>query len=77
MENIRVIKHGKHYFKHGDLVKVTTVDNDVYIGQMMPGEKGDLFIFELCLGDDSHMPFSEHDVANIEKVTVRLKFKKF
>lgn len=37
MENIRVIKHGEHYFKHADIVKVTTVDNDVYIGQIMPG----------------------------------------
>lgn len=68
MENIRVIKHGEQYFKHADVVKVTTVDNDVYIGQIMPGEEDDPFMFELCLEDDSHMPFSEYDVADIEKV---------
>lgn len=67
MESIRVIKYGEHYFKHADIVKVTTVDNDVYIGQMMPGEVDDPFIFELCLEDDSHMPFNECDVADIEK----------
>ena len=67
MENIRVIKHREHYFKHADIVKVTTVDNDVYIGQIMPGEEDDPFIFELCLEDDSHMPFSECDIADIEK----------
>ena len=67
MENIRVIKHGEHYFKHADVVKVTTVDNDVYIGQMMPGEEDDPFIFELCLEDDSHMPFWEDNIADIEK----------
>lgn len=67
MENIRVIKHGEYYFKHADIVKVTTVDNDVYIGQIMPGEEDDPFIFELCLEDDSHMPFSECGIADIEK----------
>ena len=39
MENIRVIKHGEHYFKHADIVKVTTKDDDVYIGQIMPEER--------------------------------------
>lgn len=67
MENIRVIKHREHYFKHVDIVKVTTVDNDVYIGQIMPGEEDDPFIFELCLEDDSHMPFWKDNVKNIEK----------
>ena len=33
----------------------------------MPGEEDDPFTFELCLEDDSHMPFSECDVADIEK----------
>ena len=28
MENIRVIKHGEHYFKHADDVKVIVKDND-------------------------------------------------
>lgn len=67
MENIRVIKQGEHYFKCPDIVKVTTVDNDVYTGQIMPGEEDDPFMFELCLEDDSHKPFSECDVAYIEK----------
>lgn len=67
MENIRVIKQGEHYFKCPDVVKVTTKDNDVYIGQIMPGEEDDPFMFELCLEDDSHKPFSECDVAYIEK----------
>ncbi len=67
MENIRVIKHGEQYFKDADIVKVTTADNDVYIGQIMPGEEDDPFIFELCLEDDRHMPFSECDIADIEK----------
>lgn len=67
MKNISVIKHGEHYFKHADVVKVTTIDNDVYIGQIMPGEENDPFIFELCLEDDSHMPFSECNIADIEK----------
>lgn len=67
MENIRVIKHRDHYFKHADVVKVTTVNNDVYIGQIMPGEEDDPFIFELCLEDDSHMPFWEDNIADIEK----------
>lgn len=67
MENIRVIKHGDQYFKDADIVKVTTVDNDVYIGQIMPGEEDVPFIFELCLEDDSHMPFWKDNVKNIEK----------
>ena len=67
MENIRVIKHGEYYFKYADIVKVTTVDNDVYIGQIMPGEEDDPFIFELCLEDDRHMPFWKDNVKNIEK----------
>jgi len=67
MENIRVIEHNNNYFKHADIVKVTSADNDVYIGQIMPGDENDPFIFELCLEDDSHMPFSEYDVAHIEK----------
>ena len=53
MENIRVIKHGEHYFKHADVVKVIVKDNDVYIGQIMPGDEDDPFIFELCLEDNS------------------------
>jgi hypothetical protein len=56
MESIRVITHKNNYFKHADIVKVTTVDNDAYIGQIMPGEE-----------DDSHMPFWEDNIADIEK----------
>ena len=67
MESIRVITHKNNYFKHADIVKVTTVDNDVYIGQIMPGEEDDPFIFELYLEDDSHMPFWEDNIADIEK----------
>lgn len=51
MENIRVIKYGEHYFKY----------------QIMPWDEDDPFMFELCLEDDSHMPFCEYDIANIEK----------
>ena len=69
MENIRVIAHNNNYFKHADIVKVTSADNDVYIGQIMPGDEDDSFIFDLCLDDDSHMTFSEYDVADIEKTT--------
>lgn len=75
MENIRVIKHGEHYFKHADVVKVTTVNNDVYIGQIMPGEEDDPFIFELCLEDDSHIPFWKNDVADIERADDKEVFK--
>ena len=42
MENIRVIKHRNLYFKHADIVKVTTVEDDEYIGQIMPGDENDL-----------------------------------
>lgn len=66
MENIRVITHKNNYFKHADIVKVTTSDN-IYIGQIMPGDEDDLFTFELCLEDDSHMPFWEDNIADIEK----------
>ena len=41
--------------------------DDVYIGQIMPGDENDAFIFELCLEDESHKPFGYSDVANIEK----------
>ena len=67
MENIRVITHKNNYFKHADIVKVTTVEDDEYIGQIMPGDENDAFIFELCLEDESHKPFGYSDVANIEK----------
>lgn len=67
MENIRVIRNGDSYFKFADVVKVTTIDDDVYIGQIMPGEEEDLFIFELCLEDDRHMPFGKYDIKTIEK----------
>lgn len=67
MENIRIIAHDNNYFKHADVVKVTTIDNDVYIGQIIPGDEDDPFIFELCLEDDSHKPFSKYEVADIEK----------
>ncbi len=30
MENIRAIAHNNNYFKHADIVNVTSVDNDVY-----------------------------------------------
>lgn len=66
MENIRVIQYGEHYFKHADIVKVTTVDNDVYIGQIIPGDEDDPFIFELCLEDNSHMPFWKDNIKDIE-----------
>ena len=66
MENIRVIKHGEHYFKHADVVKVIVKDNDVYIGQIMPGDEDDPFIFELCLEDNSHMPLGKDNIKDIE-----------
>lgn len=66
MENIRVIKHGEHYFKHADVVKVIAKDNDVYIGQIMPGDEDDPFIFELCLEDNSHMPLGKDNIKDIE-----------
>ena len=66
MENIRVIKHWEHYFKHADVVKVIAKDNDVYIGQIMPGDEDDPFIFELCLEDNSHMPFGKDNIKDIE-----------
>jgi len=67
MENIRVIKHGDQYFKCADIVKVTTVDDNVFIGQIMPGEENDIFIFELYLEDNNEMPFCEYDIKDIEK----------
>lgn len=66
MENIRVIKYGDHYFKHADIVKVTTLDN-IYIGQIMLGDEDDLFTFELCLEDNSHMTFWKEDIKDLEK----------
>lgn len=68
MENIRVIKHGDQYFKDADIVKVTTIDDDVYIGQIMPDDEDDLFTFELCLEDNSHMPFWKEDIKDLEKL---------
>lgn len=67
MENIRVIKHRNLYFKHADIVKVTTIEDDEYIGQIMPGDENDLFTFELCLEDNSHMPFWKEDIKDLEK----------
>lgn len=67
MENVRVIKYEDQYFKHADVVKVTTVDDDVYIGQIMPGDEDDPFIFELCLEDNSHMPFGKDNIKDIER----------
>lgn len=67
MENIRIIAHGEHYFKHADIVKVTTIDDEVYIGQIMPGEEEDLFIFELCLENEEHKAFCENDIKTLEK----------
>ena len=67
MENIRGIKHRNLYFKHADIVKVTTVEDDEYIGQIMPGDENDLFTFELCLEDNSHMPFWKEDIKDLEK----------
>lgn len=66
MENIRVIAHSNNYFKHADIVKVTTIDNDIYIGQIMPGDEDDIFTFELCLEDNSHMPFWKDNIKDIE-----------
>lgn len=67
MENIRVITNNNKYFKHADVVKVTTVDDNVYIGQIMPGNENDLFIFELCLEDNNHKPFWKDDIKDIVK----------
>lgn len=75
MENIRVIAHNNYYFKHADVVKVTTSDGEVYIGQIMPGDEDNPFFFELCLEDDIHKPFSECDVTNIEKADDKEVFK--
>lgn len=69
MENIRVIRNGEYYFKIADVVKVTAIDGDVYIGQIMPGEENDLFIFELCLEDGEHKAFCENDIKNLEKAS--------
>ena len=74
MENIRVIKHGEHYFKHADVVKVIAKDNDVYIGQIMPGDEDDPFIFELCLEDNSHMPFGKDNIKDIEMANNKESF---
>lgn len=75
MENIRVIAHNNNYFKHADVVKVTTSDDKVYIGQIMPGDEDDPFLFELCLEDDIHKPFSKHDIADIEKASDKEVFR--
>ena len=66
MENIRVIKHGDQYFKDAGIVKVTTVDDDIYIGQILTGEDYDPYLFELCLDDNSYMPFYEYDIKDLE-----------
>lgn len=74
MENIRVIRNGEDYFKYADVVKVTTIDNDGYVGQIMPGEEDDLFIFELCLEDKEHKAFCENDIKTLEKADDREVF---
>lgn len=67
MENIRVIAHNKSFFKHSDIVKVITIDDGVYIGQIIPGDEDDPFIFELCLEDNSHMSFGKDNIKDIER----------
>lgn len=75
MENIRVIAHNNNYFKNTDIVKVTTVGGEIYIGQIMPGDEDDSFMFELCLEDDSHMPFWKDNIKDIEKANDKEVFK--
>ncbi len=75
MENIRVIAHNNNYFKNADIVKVTTVDGEIYIGQIMPGDEEDSFMFELCLEDDSHMPFWKDNIKDIKKANDKEVFK--
>ena len=67
IKNVRVIIYGDKIFKHADIVKVTTVKNNVYIGQIMPGDENGTLIFELCLEDEKLMPFGYGDATNIEK----------
>lgn len=40
----------------------------------MPGDEDDPFLFELCLEDDIHKPFSKHDIADIEKASDKEAF---
>ena len=39
----------------------------MYILDRLCLKRDDPFIFELCLEDNNHMPFSEYDIADIEK----------
>ena len=68
MENIRVIANNNNYFKHADIVKVQLwmmIYIYIYIGQIMPGDENDSFTFELCLEDNSHMPFWKDNIKDI------------
>ncbi len=72
IKNVRVIVYGDKIFKYADVVKVTTVDDNVYIGQIMRSDDennliNNLFIFELNLEDNSDMPFYKYDIKDIEK----------
>ena len=40
----------------------------------MPGDEDDPFIFELCLEDNSHMPFGKDNIKDIEMANNKESF---